>query len=57
MFSALTALGDVQVPALWRLCPGQGHTIPEEALAVAAEFLHDAFAGGFAGWSGPGARP
>ncbi len=57
MFAALAALGDVQAPALWRLCPGQGHTIPEEALSLAAEFLHDAFAGGFAGWTGPGDRP
>ncbi len=56
MFAALEALGEAQAPALWRLCPGQGHTIPEEALSLAAEFLHDAFAGGFAGWSGPGGR-
>ena len=57
MFSALDALGQARAPALWRLCPGQGHTIPEEALSLAAEFLHDAFAGGLAGWTGPGARP
>ncbi len=56
MFAALAALGEARAPALWRLCPGQGHTIPEEALSLAAEVLHDAFAGGFAGWSGPGAR-
>ena len=56
MFAALQALGEAQAPALWRLCPGQGHTIPEEALSLAAEFLHDAFAGALAGWSGPRGR-
>ena len=56
MFSALEALAMAQAPALWRLCPGQGHTIPQEALSLAAEFLHDALSGGFAGWSGPQAR-
>ena len=34
MFEALSALGDAGAPALWRLCLGQGHTIPEEALAL-----------------------
>ncbi len=57
LFAALAALADAQAPALWRLCPGQGHTIPEEALSLAVEFLHDAFAGGLASWSGPGRRP
>ena len=56
LFAALSALADAQAPALWRLCPGQGHTIPQEALSLAAEFLHDAFAGAFAEWSGPRAR-
>ena len=56
LFAALEALAAARAPALWRLCPGEGHTIPQEALALAAEFLHDAFAGGFAGWTGPGAR-
>ena len=57
MFAALDALAQAQAPALWRLCPGQGHTIPEEALSLAAEFLHDAFAGALVGWTGPtGAR-
>ena len=53
LFAALAALGETGSPALWRLCPGQGHTIPEEALSLAADFLHDAFAGGLAGWMGP----
>ena len=57
MFAALSALGDAGAPALWRLCQGQGHTIPEEALSLTAKFLHDAFAGGLAGWTGPEARP
>ena len=56
MFAALDALAQAQVPALWRLCGGQGHTIPEEALSLAAEFLHAAFAGGLDGWSGPERR-
>ena len=56
MFAALDALAQVRVPALWRLCPGEGHTIPQEALSLAAEFLHDAFAGEFAAWSGPAGR-
>ena len=56
LFAALSALGDAEAPALWRLCPGQGHTIPEDALALAAEFLHDAFAGSLEGWRGPARR-
>lgn len=53
LFAALGGLAAAGAPALWRLCPGQGHTIPEDALALAAEFLHDAFAGAFAAWTGP----
>ena len=56
LFTALSAMADAGSPALWRLCRGQGHTIPQEALSLAAEFLHDAFVGGFADWTGPGAR-
>ncbi len=56
LFAALAALADVQAPAIWRLCPGEGHTIPQEALALAAEVLHDAFAGALTGWSGPRGR-
>ncbi|WP_158913051.1 alpha/beta hydrolase [Caulobacter sp. S45] len=56
LFMALSALADVGAPALWRLCGGAGHSIPEEALSLTAEFLHDALAGGFAGWSGPERR-
>jgi phospholipase/carboxylesterase len=56
LFAALGALADAQAPALWRLCGGEGHTIPEAALALAAEFLATAFAGGLDGWSGPARR-
>ena len=56
LFEALSAMADAGSPALWRLCRGQGHTIPEEALSLAAEFLHDAFAGRLDGWTGPRAR-
>jgi phospholipase/carboxylesterase len=56
LFMALTALADAGAPAMWRLCGGVGHSIPEEALSLAAEFLHDALAGRFEGWSGPGRR-
>ena len=56
LFAALAALAEARAPALWRLCRGEGHTIAQEALALAAEFLHDAFAGDLAGWTGPGAR-
>jgi phospholipase/carboxylesterase len=56
LFMALDALAQAGAPALWRLVGGAGHTIPEEALSLTAEFLHDAFAGRFAGWTGPVAR-
>jgi phospholipase/carboxylesterase len=56
LFAALEALASAGAPALWRLCPGQGHTIPEDALALAAEVLRDAFAGSFASWTGPTRR-
>jgi phospholipase/carboxylesterase len=53
LFMALNALAEVEAPAMWRLCGGAGHTIPEEALSLATEFLHDAFAGQLQGWGGP----
>ncbi len=56
MFAALAALAEVHAPAIWRLCPGEGHTIPQDALTLAAEVLHSAFAGALAGWSGPVAK-
>jgi phospholipase/carboxylesterase len=56
LFMALDALGEARAPALWRLCGGAGHTIPEEALGLAAVFLRDALDGRYAGWSGPTGR-
>jgi phospholipase/carboxylesterase len=56
LFMALSALADAGAPAMWRLMGGVGHSIPEEALSLAAMFLHDALAGRMQGWNGPEQR-
>jgi hypothetical protein len=33
------------------------HSIGQDGLAIGGAFLKAAFAGGFAGWSGPGVAP
>jgi phospholipase/carboxylesterase len=57
LFETTHALAAAQTPAMWRITPGSGHTIPEDALELAGVFLRDAFAGKFAGWAGPVGRP
>jgi phospholipase/carboxylesterase len=57
LFETTHALAAAQTPAMWRITPGSGHTIPQEALALAGVFLRDAFAGKFAGWAAPVGRP
>ncbi|MHB8283431.1 MAG: alpha/beta hydrolase [Caulobacteraceae bacterium] len=56
LFETTHALAAAQTPAMWRITPGSGHTIPEDALQLAGVFLHDAFAGRFTGWTGPTGR-
>jgi phospholipase/carboxylesterase len=57
LFGALDALGAAGAPALWRICPGAGHTITEDGLDLASVFLRDALHGGYRGWmAGEAAR-
>jgi phospholipase/carboxylesterase len=51
LFAALEVLGAAKAPVLFRICPGAGHTIAEDALDLAADFLRDAFGGGYRGWA------
>jgi phospholipase/carboxylesterase len=51
LFDALDSFGAAKAPALWRICPGAGHTITESGLALASVFLRDAFRGGYRGWT------
>lgn len=57
MFLAADGLAAAGVPCLWRMSAGAGHTITEDALSLGGAFLKDAFAGRFAGWAAPHARP
>ena len=56
LFAATSGLAAARAPALWRISGGAGHTIAEDGLALGGVFLRDAFAGRFAGWSGPEPR-
>jgi len=51
LFAARESLGAAKAPALWRICPGAGHTITEDGLDLASEFLRDALRGGYRGWT------
>jgi phospholipase/carboxylesterase len=51
LFAALEVLGAAKAPALWRICAGAGHTITEDGLDLAAQFLRDALRGGYRGWT------
>ena len=51
LFGALEGLNAAKTPALWRICPGAGHTITESGLDLAAVFLRDAFRGRYRGWT------
>ena len=53
LFATVQGLAAAGVPALWRISPGAGHTIAEDALALGAVFLRDAFAGRFRAWAPP----
>lgn len=57
LFASLDGLGREGVPVLWRVCGGTGHSVAEDGLALAVEFVRAAFAGRLAGWTGPQARP
>jgi phospholipase/carboxylesterase len=50
LFAALEGLAAAKTPALWRICPGAGHTITEGGLDLASRFLRDALRGGYQGW-------
>ncbi len=56
LVEAAGALGAAGVPALWRITPGSGHAIPEDALDLAGGFLQCAFTGRLAGWTPPERR-
>jgi phospholipase/carboxylesterase len=56
LFASLDGLAAAGVPAMWRICGGAGHTVAEDGLALATDFLRAAFAGRFAGWTGPQRR-
>jgi len=51
LFAALEVLSAAKAPALWRICAGAGHTITEDGLDLASEFLRDALRGGYRGWT------
>jgi phospholipase/carboxylesterase len=51
LFAALEVLAEAKAPVLWRICPGAGHTITEDALDLASRFLRDALRGGYRGWA------
>jgi phospholipase/carboxylesterase len=51
LFAALESLAAAKAPALWRICPGAGHTITEDGIDLAARVLRDAFRGGYRGWT------
>jgi len=51
LVAARESLGAAKAPALWRICPGAGHTITEDGLDLASEFLRDALRGGYRGWT------
>lgn len=53
LFATVQGLAAARTPSLWRISPGAGHTITEDALALGASFLRDAFAGRMRGWAGP----
>jgi phospholipase/carboxylesterase len=53
MFMAAEALAAADVPCVWRLCRGSGHTIAEEGLALGGRFLQDALAGRLHAWAPP----
>ena len=56
LFDSASRLAAAGVPSMWRMCPGAGHTVTEDGLALGGAFLKDAFAGRFAGWTSPTAR-
>ena len=53
LFAAIDGLAACEVPALWRISGGAGHTIAQDGLDLGAAFLRDVFAGRFAGWAAP----
>jgi len=57
LFASLQGLGAAGVPVLWRMCAGTGHSVSEDGLALAADFVQAAVAGRLAGWAGPQPRP
>ncbi len=54
--AAREALAKAHVGCRWAISPGLPHAIAPEAIATAARFLRDAFAGRIAAWPGPEAH-
>jgi phospholipase/carboxylesterase len=57
LFMAADGLAAAGVPSLWKLCPGAGHTITEDALRLGGRFLRAAFDGKLAHWAAPVRKP
>lgn len=53
MLKAVEGLSAAGIPALWRISPGAGHTIAEDGLSLAGQFLKGALAGRYGAWAGP----
>ena len=51
LFATIDGLAAARTPCMWRISPGAGHTIAEDALALGDSFLRSAFAGKFRGWA------
>ena len=56
LFASLEGLAAANVPALWRVSPGTGHSVAEDGMELGAVFLQAALAGEFAGWTAPEQR-
>ena len=56
LFGAVGALAEARTGVLWRISAGTAHGIGEDGLALAGDFLGDAFAGRLAGWTAPESR-
>jgi phospholipase/carboxylesterase len=39
LFASLDGLAAAGVPAMWRICGGAGHTVAEDGLALATDFV------------------
>ena len=51
--AAAEALAASGVPTRTHVSPGLGHSISDDGLTLAGEFLKDAFSGALAGWEAP----